>query len=58
MWMHELQAWRFQTKDAGRERFDALLAEGKALDVTRRAPGWFCGRPAAVESRTFDRFVA
>ncbi len=28
------------------------------VDVSQRAPRWFCGRPVIVEARIYDRFVA
>jgi hypothetical protein len=54
MQMHEPSQWA-----AARSSQSAAPAQdGGCIDVTRRAPRFFCGRPVEIESRTFERFVA
>ena len=38
--------------------FTNMLAKGEAIELTHLAPKWLSGSPVAIESGTYDRFVA
>jgi hypothetical protein len=56
--MLEPAAWNLESPQQRRAQYEAMISEGRALDVSHRAPGCFRKQQIAIETRTFDRFVA
>jgi hypothetical protein len=54
MQVQEPEHWARQPGD----QLGTGIHEEHCVDVSHRAPRWFCGRPVIVEARTYERFVA